>query len=71
MIPFKMRALEFTAADSSVNLKDRVRGQDTEHLGAAEWTLECWVQPTETPGIGEQQYLIRRKLNCIDCTGCE
>lgn len=64
--PYVMRALRFGSGGGlgEVLVEDRVRGQDTEHLDAAAWTLECFVQPEAVPPVGVNQPLISRALRC-------
>lgn len=64
MIPYVARALRFgaSAGVGEVLVEDRVRGVDTEHLSAEEWTIECFVQPEASP-VGDQP-LVQRTLRC-------
>jgi len=73
MIPYVMRALRFGAGGGmgEVTVADRVRGVDTEHLGAEEWTLECFVQPDAVPAAGILCPLIQRRLRCSDLINYE
>jgi len=73
MIPFVMRALRFgpVGGTGEVLVEDRVRGVDTEHLGAEEWTVECYVQPEIVPAVGVDHPLIQRRLRCNDWVNYE
>lgn len=66
MVPYVMRAMNFGSSGSAgeVRVEDRVRGVDTEHLGAKSWTVECYVQPEAVPPVGVDQPLIQRALRC-------
>ncbi|NCD21877.1 MAG: VWA domain-containing protein [Spartobacteria bacterium] len=66
MIPYVMRAMRFgkTGGLGEVRVPDRVHGEDTEHLGAKVWTLECFVKPESVPAIGARHMLISRRLRC-------
>lgn len=66
MIPYVMRAMRFgkTGGLGEVRVPDRVHGEDTEHLGAKVWTLECYVKPESVPAIGARHALISRRLRC-------
>ena len=73
MMPYTMRALRFGAMGGTGEalVEDRVRGVDTEHLGATNWTVECYVQPEAVPPVGVDQPLIRRHLRCGDLINYE
>lgn len=66
MIPYEMKALRFGASGGAgeIVVADRVRGVDTEHLGAEEWTIECFVQPEAVPPLGVDQPLVQRTVRC-------
>jgi hypothetical protein len=66
MIPYVMRAMNFGSGGGSgqILVEDRVRGVDTEHLSAENWTVECHVQPGVVPPVGVDQPLIQRTLRC-------
>lgn len=73
MIPYVMRAMQFGASGGTgeVLVEDRVRGVDTEHLSAKDWTVECLVQPSAVPSVGVDQPLIQRRLRCSDLINYE
>jgi len=73
MMPFVMRALRFGSAAGAgeVLVEDRVRGIDTEHLGAEEWTIECYAQPEVVPPVGVDQPLVQRRLRCSELINYE
>ena len=68
MIPYEMKALRFGAAAGvgEILVQDQVRGEDTEHLSAKDWTVECFVQPEAVPPVGVDQPLVQRRLRCSD-----
>ena len=73
MLPFEMKALSFGSLGGAGNvlIRDRVRGVDTEHLGAKDWTIECYAQPQTVPPIGVDQPLVQRKLRCSEWVNYE